>query len=65
MSIYNSQNMQNNYDELVTALDKGRTFSLTAEVKYAEGFYRYKENQMAKNLSEVLIDLISDYFRVN
>ena len=65
MKIYKSQNTQNNYEELVTALDIGRTFSLSSEVHYAEGFYRYNKNQMTKNLSEVLIDLVSDYFRVN
>ena len=63
MSIYNSQNMQNNYEELVTALDKGRTFSLSAEVNYAEGFYHYSRNHLEKNLTEVLVELVQDYFR--
>ena len=63
MSIYHSQNMQNNYDELVTALDKARTFSLSAEVNYAEGFYHYNKNQLKKNLTEILVDLVRNYFR--
>jgi LmbE family N-acetylglucosaminyl deacetylase len=63
MSLYNSQNIQNNYEELVTALDKGRTFSLSSEVDYAEGFYHYSRNQLKKNLTEVLVDLVRNYFR--
>ena len=40
MQIYFSQNQENNYPELVLALDKGRTFSLQS-VKFAEGFFCY------------------------
>jgi hypothetical protein len=39
MQVYESQNKENNYPELVAALDKGRTFSLPKEVKFAEGFF--------------------------
>ena len=39
MQIYFSQNQENNYPELVLALDKGRTFSLPQSVKFAEGFF--------------------------
>jgi len=62
MSMYESQNKQNNYEELVTALDKSRTFSLSSEIDYAEGFYRYSQNQLTKNLTEVLIDVVRGYF---
>jgi LmbE family N-acetylglucosaminyl deacetylase len=62
MSMYESQNKQNNYEELVTALDKGRTFSLSSDINYAEGFYRYSQNQLTKDLTGVLIDLVKAYF---
>ena len=42
MQVYKSQNAENNYPELVSALNKGRTFSLPKNVKYAEGFYRFR-----------------------
>ena len=35
MDVYASQNSENNYPELVLALDKGRTFSLADHVKFA------------------------------
>lgn len=65
MSMYKSQSEQNNYEDLVTALDKARTFSLSSEVDYAEGFYRYNGKQVAKNLTEVLVDLVRNYFHSN
>ena len=43
MSVYASQNDENNYEELVLSLDKGRTFTLPAQVTHAEGFYLYSK----------------------
>ncbi|MDG2422310.1 MAG: PIG-L family deacetylase [Gammaproteobacteria bacterium] len=60
MEVYASQNQENNYPELVTALDKGRTFSLPKEIKYAEGFFRYQLKDLDVSLDEVthlVIDL--------
>lgn len=61
MAIYASQNSENNYQELVLALDKGRTFSLPPEVKFAEGFYRFKEADLALSLREVTHRIIDLY----
>ena len=60
MDLYVSQNIQNNYSELVLALDKGRTFSLPAGVKFAEGFFRFQSKDLDLSLREMtklVIDL--------
>ena len=61
MGIYSSQNSQNNYEDLVEALDKARTFSLPEGVKYAEGFYLYSENQLRGSLKNVLLNIVARY----
>jgi len=61
MGMYASQNNQNNYQDLVRALDKGRTFSLSAEVHYAEGFYRYSDRQLENSLASTLMQITSRY----
>jgi LmbE family N-acetylglucosaminyl deacetylase len=63
MRVYSSQNSQNNYEDLVRALDKGRTFSLPNEIDCAEGFYRYSEKQLESSLAETLACLIDRYLR--
>jgi len=60
MDLYVSQNGQNNYSELVLALDKGRTFSLPQEVKFAEGFFRYQSKDLDlsfREMTKLVIDL--------
>lgn len=44
IGLYGSQNTENNYPDLVISLNKARTFSLPAQVKFAEGFYEYSES---------------------
>lgn len=62
MAIYASQNDENNYEELVLSLDKGRTFTLPANVSHAEGFYLFTKEELAKPLREVTHDIIELYF---
>lgn len=62
MAIYASQNDENNYEELVLSLDKGRTFTLPAEVKHAEGFYLYSKAQLATTLKDVVHKIVDLYF---
>jgi len=60
MKVYASQNKENNYPELVIALDKGRTFSLPKEVKFAEGFFRYQIKDLdlsIEQMTHLIIDL--------
>jgi len=62
MIIYASQNDENNYEELVLSLDKGRTFTLPAAVSHAEGFYLYSKEELATSLREVTHNIIDLYF---
>lgn len=62
MKAYESQNDENNYEELVLSLDKGRTFTLPAEVSHAEGFYRYSPDQLQLSLKEVTRNIIDLFF---
>jgi LmbE family N-acetylglucosaminyl deacetylase len=62
MSCYDSQNSENNYEDLVLALDKGRTFTMPREVLHCEGFYHYSPAQRAQPLQTVTQEIISKYF---
>lgn len=62
MAVYVSQNSQNSYPDYVTALNRSRSFSLPSEVIYAEGLYRYDENQLRRPLPEVVQEIIAGYF---
>lgn len=64
MSIYSSQNKENNYPELVLALNKGRTFSLAAEVKFAEGFFQYKLTDLDSTFDEITHRIVDLYQRI-
>ena len=61
MQSYVSQNKENNYPELVVALDKGRTFSLPKEVKFAEGFFKYEIKDLSLSLKDTLYTVIDLY----
>jgi LmbE family N-acetylglucosaminyl deacetylase len=65
MDVYASQNQENNYPELVTALDKGRTFSLPREIKYAEGFFRYQLKDLDLSLDEMTHLVIGLYQKLS
>ena len=61
MSIYASQNSENNYQELVLALDKGRTFSLPARVEFAEGFFQFQTKDLALSLQDMTHKIVDLY----
>jgi LmbE family N-acetylglucosaminyl deacetylase len=61
MDVYASQNSENNYPELVIALDKGRTFSMPESIQYAEGFYRFSEEELQLSLAEATRVIIERY----
>jgi LmbE family N-acetylglucosaminyl deacetylase len=42
MQMYQSQLGQNNYIDVINALNKSRTYTLEAKIDYAEGFFHYK-----------------------
>ena len=61
MRSYVSQNQENNYPELVVALDKGRTFSLPQEVKFAEGFFKYEKIDLGLSIRDMIHSVIDLY----
>ena len=61
MEIYVSQNKENNYPELVLALDKGRTFSLPRAVEFAEGFFEYQVADLNLSLGDMTHAVIDLY----
>ena len=61
MALYASQISENNYPELVIALNKTRTLSLSSEVKYAEGFFQFSEEDLAISLREMTHHMINLY----
>ncbi len=62
MAVYVSQNSQNSYPDYVTSLNRSRSFSLSPEVIYAEGLYRYSEEQLRRPLPDVVQAIIAGYF---
>ena len=61
MAVYASQNSENNYPELVIALNKTRTLSLAPEVGYAEGFFQFSEKDLSISLREMIHHMIDLY----
>jgi len=62
MAVYASQNGQNNYQELVLALNKARTFTLPGQVSLAEGFCRYPKSALSQSLQQATADLLALYW---
>jgi len=61
MALYASQNSENNYPELVLALNKTRTLSLQSEIEYAEGFFQFSEKDLSVSLREMTYHMIKLY----
>jgi LmbE family N-acetylglucosaminyl deacetylase len=51
MKVYQSQLEQNNYMDVVLALNKLRTYTLGSEVAWAEAFYCYGKDELASGLT--------------
>jgi LmbE family N-acetylglucosaminyl deacetylase len=62
MAVYISQNEQNGYPELVLALNRARTFTLPAEVEFAEGFCHYPAEALQISLREATQALLDLYW---
>ncbi|MBT8147761.1 MAG: hypothetical protein KJN90_12970, partial [Gammaproteobacteria bacterium] len=63
MAVYRSQNGENDYPQLVSALDKARTFTLPEEVTFAEGFYCYTPEDLRQSLPQVTRAAIELYLK--
>jgi LmbE family N-acetylglucosaminyl deacetylase len=59
MNVYNSQLTQNNYTDVIIALNRSRTWSLGEEVLYAEVFHKYECEE--KSLNEIFLDKMKLY----
>lgn len=64
MALYASQNAENDYPDLVRALDKARTFTLPSQVSYAEGFFRFGREDLQLPLFEVTRRFLELYGQV-
>ena len=64
MAVYRSQNSENDYPQLILALDKARTFTLPDEVKFAEGYYCYAPEDLKRSLQEVTGSAVDQYLKV-
>ena len=62
MAVYASQNGQNNYQDLVLALNKARTFTLPVQISHAEGFCRYPAHSLSQTLQQATADLLALYW---
>ena len=61
MQIYASQNQENNYPDIVTALNKSRTLTLPPDVKYSEGFFQYSEKDLQLPLRDMTHHIVNLY----
>jgi len=61
MAFYASQNSENDYPNLVEALDRGRTFSLPEHVCAAEAFFRYQISDISKEISDLTQEFVEKY----
>ncbi|MDO8908699.1 MAG: PIG-L deacetylase family protein [Pseudohongiella sp.] len=62
MAIYASQNSQNNYPELILALNKARTFSMPPQVSHVEAFYAYSPTQLELSLRQAAGQALALYW---
>jgi N-acetylglucosamine malate deacetylase 1 len=62
MQVYVSQNSQNNYPEMILALNKARTFSMPADCSHAEAFYAYPSEDLLLDLAQAAQKAINRYF---
>jgi LmbE family N-acetylglucosaminyl deacetylase len=62
MMQYLSQLDENNYIEIVEAMNRLRTFSLPRQVSYAEGFYHFSRDELQQSLQELLQRRVQRFF---
>ncbi|HDZ08718.1 PIG-L deacetylase family protein [Pseudohongiella sp.] len=65
MAVYASQNSQNNYPDLIMALNKARTFSLPATVSHAEAFCQFTDDELSDSLQAATTAALARYFAVS
>lgn len=56
LEVYHSQLDENNYAEIIEALNKLRSLTLPPSVTFAEGFYQYAEEQLRQSYLEWAVE---------
>ncbi len=59
MAVYQSQLAENHYIDIVTAINRSRTYTLTEQVQFAEAFYRFED--INSPLAEVMRAMTMKY----
>jgi LmbE family N-acetylglucosaminyl deacetylase len=62
IDLYNSQNSENDYPDLVLSLNRARTFSLPPGMHYAEGFFRYQPAQYNRAQQAIIDHYYQQYW---
>ena len=62
MQVYVSQNSQNNYPDMIMALNKARTFSMPPTCSHAEAFYAYQPDDLSLDLAQAAQKALNPYF---
>lgn len=65
MDVYVSQNSENNYPELILALNKARTFSMPPDVSHVEAYFEVPASQSDKDLHQICRSAIAPYFEAS
>jgi LmbE family N-acetylglucosaminyl deacetylase len=62
MGNYSSQLTENNYVEIAKSLNRLRSLTLPGDVTFAEGFYRFHQDDLHRELKYVVLDKITPLF---
>lgn len=62
MNAYCSQTKENNYIDIVLALNKSRTYSLQHNETYAEGFFAYQQESQPTSLAAITLANFKPYW---
>ena len=61
MGLYESQLSEKSYIDIALAMNSLRSLTLGPETNYAEGFYVYEQDQLKKDLMNLMTDKIHRY----
>ncbi|GAB4356798.1 MAG: hypothetical protein Kow0060_09750 [Methylohalobius crimeensis] len=62
MAVYRSQLAENDYPDKIMGLNRARTYSLPAQVRYAEGFYDFTPHR-GRPFAEAVYETLTPYWR--
>ena len=65
MNVFASQNSENNYPELILALNKARTFSMPPQVSHVEAYFEVPASQLTWDLQQICLSAMTPYFEAS